>query len=686
MREHTDRLDAAKASDAWTQRAARARAGPPRRLAAGRPAHDPVLRPDRHPHRPRRGDLPHRPPPRLRRPRRPRGRRLAGSHLHRLLPRLAHRADGRRAASPVRGRPRPPHGVRGRAPHRRRRAPSTAASSPRRSSGPARARCATSSRRSSPSRTRSSAATSAPASASRAPPGRARPPSACTAPRGCSTPSARSSTGPACSSSAPTVRSSTTSAPCCPPSARSGSVTRRSTPSSTTVGSAPRTPRPSRSSRATPASPRCCAEPSGRTSAAPTRRSSSRAGPPLAGARLRGPRRRRRPRRPRRALLRGPRPAPPAPRPPRAAADGAHRRLPRRPRAGHRRPVGAGHGVRQGALAGARPGRRALPRSSRTATLTAAADGVLTADEQRMLLWDSPPRTKGAARWTRADMALLDEVADLLDRTPSLGHVVLDEAQDLSPMQLRAVGRRASTGSLTVLGDIAQGTTPWATESWGDAMGHLGRSAARARGPRPRLPGARPGHRLRRPAAARTWRPGSGPRGRCATTPAGSHWCRPTGDGRAAAVIDAVRAAWRARLGRRHRHRRRDRRTERGPHRRGDRPRPAGCRPRGRRGPPGGARAGEHRQGPGVRPRRRRRAARHRRRRARPAHRPAPALRGAHPRGVASSPSCTPSRCRAPCCTEGHHPAASYGRDGADDAASPRTSTSTRCGTSAEST
>ena len=112
---------------------------------------------------------------------------------------------------------------------------------------------------------------------------------------------------------------------------------------------------------------------------------------------------------------------------------------------------------------------------SDAAALTAAADGILTAEEQRMLLWDKPPRTKGAARWTRADQALLDEVADLLDRTPSLGHVVLDEAQDLSPMQLRAVGRRASTGSLTVLGDIAQGTTPWATESWSDAMGHLGR-------------------------------------------------------------------------------------------------------------------------------------------------------------------------------------------------------------------
>jgi DNA helicase IV len=58
---------------------------------------------------------------------------------------------------------------------------------------------------------------------------------------------------------------------------------------------------------------------------------------------------------------------------------------------------------------------------------------------------------------------------------PSLGHVVLDEAQDLSPMQLRAVGRRCSTGSVTVLGDIAQGTTPWATASWDEAMRHLGK-------------------------------------------------------------------------------------------------------------------------------------------------------------------------------------------------------------------
>ncbi len=79
-----------------------------------------------------------------------------------------------------------------------------------------------------------------------------------------------------------------------------------------------------------------------------------------------------------------------------------------------------------------------------------------------------------AARWTLADVILIDEVSDLLNRTPSLGHVILDEAQDLSPMMLRAVGRRASTGSVTVLGDLAQATTPWATRSWSESLRHLG--------------------------------------------------------------------------------------------------------------------------------------------------------------------------------------------------------------------
>ncbi|HET8959939.1 HelD family protein [Nocardioides sp.] len=110
--------------------------------------------------------------------------------------------------------------------------------------------------------------------------------------------------------------------------------------------------------------------------------------------------------------------------------------------------------------------------------LSAAADGVLDREEQQTLLWDRPPRSPGATRWSVADSVLLDEAADLVERTPSLAHIVVDEAQDLSPMMLRALARRSSTGSLTVLGDLAQATTPWASRTWPEALTHLGKPDA----------------------------------------------------------------------------------------------------------------------------------------------------------------------------------------------------------------
>jgi len=110
--------------------------------------------------------------------------------------------------------------------------------------------------------------------------------------------------------------------------------------------------------------------------------------------------------------------------------------------------------------------------------LARAADGALDEDEQAAIAWTSPPRGPGSARWSAADAVLIDEAADLIERTPSLAHIVIDEAQDLSPMQCRAVGRRCATGSATVLGDIAQGTTPWATSNWPQLLEHLGKPAA----------------------------------------------------------------------------------------------------------------------------------------------------------------------------------------------------------------
>lgn len=106
------------------------------------------------------------------------------------------------------------------------------------------------------------------------------------------------------------------------------------------------------------------------------------------------------------------------------------------------------------------------------------AAGVLSEGEQKTILWAKPVRSVKSARWSAADAVLIDEATDIVERTHSLGHVVLDEAQDLSPMQYRAVGRRCTTGSATVLGDLAQGTTPWATRSWEEALTHLGKADA----------------------------------------------------------------------------------------------------------------------------------------------------------------------------------------------------------------
>ncbi|MGI8491873.1 MAG: HelD family protein, partial [Acidimicrobiales bacterium] len=96
--------------------------------------------------------------------------------------------------------------------------------------------------------------------------------------------------------------------------------------------------------------------------------------------------------------------------------------------------------------------------------------------------------------WTRADIALLDEARALLgprrrkvnaassgqlngsedpDDIASYGHIVVDEAQDLSPMELRMLARRSLSGSMTVVGDIAQATGSWAPAKWDQVVAHL---------------------------------------------------------------------------------------------------------------------------------------------------------------------------------------------------------------------
>jgi DNA helicase IV len=99
-------------------------------------------------------------------------------------------------------------------------------------------------------------------------------------------------------------------------------------------------------------------------------------------------------------------------------------------------------------------------------------------------------------RWTENDAALLDEARSYLGSKPSksqrqndqhangfgqhdtdeirtYGHIVVDEVQDLTPMQLRMVSRRSLSGSMTVVGDIAQATGALAPNDWDDVLRYL---------------------------------------------------------------------------------------------------------------------------------------------------------------------------------------------------------------------
>ncbi len=100
-----------------------------------------------------------------------------------------------------------------------------------------------------------------------------------------------------------------------------------------------------------------------------------------------------------------------------------------------------------------------------------AAGAVLDEDERGLLR--RPARSRSAA-WTTDDLQLIDEAEHLINgRRHTYGHIVVDEAQDLSPMQFRMLARRAPAGSLTVLGDLAQATGAWSYEHWHEILSHL---------------------------------------------------------------------------------------------------------------------------------------------------------------------------------------------------------------------
>jgi DNA helicase IV len=115
------------------------------------------------------------------------------------------------------------------------------------------------------------------------------------------------------------------------------------------------------------------------------------------------------------------------------------------------------------------------------ALLRSAARGRFTDDEIELLYRARVGRAADIV-WTDSDVALLDEARELLGARPgkkredavrTYGHIVVDEAQDLSPMELRVLTRRSLNGSMTVVGDIAQSTGAWAHHSWDEILEHL---------------------------------------------------------------------------------------------------------------------------------------------------------------------------------------------------------------------
>ena len=108
--------------------------------------------------------------------------------------------------------------------------------------------------------------------------------------------------------------------------------------------------------------------------------------------------------------------------------------------------------------------------------LVRCAGGALSAGELALLHRPAAKLVRNV-RWTAADTVLLDELDSLLEGADTYVHAVVDEAQDLSAMQCRVVSRRCPLGSVTVLGDLAQATTPWAPGSWEATLRHLGHAA-----------------------------------------------------------------------------------------------------------------------------------------------------------------------------------------------------------------
>lgn len=105
---------------------------------------------------------------------------------------------------------------------------------------------------------------------------------------------------------------------------------------------------------------------------------------------------------------------------------------------------------------------------TKPAVLRSAAEGLLSEEEQTAI-------TRRRRGWSPADGPLVDEAKALVSGVSrTYGYAVVDEAQDLSPMQLRMLARRCPAGNMTLLGDLAQAVGPWGHRDWQEVAAWLG--------------------------------------------------------------------------------------------------------------------------------------------------------------------------------------------------------------------
>ena len=115
------------------------------------------------------------------------------------------------------------------------------------------------------------------------------------------------------------------------------------------------------------------------------------------------------------------------------------------------------------------------------ALLKSAARNIFDEDEILKLFRERSDHASSVI-WTKEDAPILDEAQAALgprsghkeeDAIRTFGHIVVDEAQDLSPMEIRMLDRRSLNGSFTLVGDMAQATGAWAKDDWNEILNGL---------------------------------------------------------------------------------------------------------------------------------------------------------------------------------------------------------------------